>query len=156
MTKKKKVQITKQKSDDTNLVFVYGTLKRGGINHKYLQMDGAEFVKEATIPAGNFKMLNISNRYPAVILSESGPAIHGEIYKVTKLVLSTLDILEGHKGQRNLENLFDRCTYFLTGENMPFVHIYIAGQKLLNVINGENSEKMFPEIPSGNWEIQKQ
>lgn len=148
MPKKK----NKQEQEEDIFVFVYGTLKRGGSNHRYLDVKGSEFIEETTIRQGTFKLLNINNQYPALVFDENGPEIHGELYKVTRLVLNTINILEGYNDTRE-NNLFDLHSYFISEGKKAF--IYIAGNRLFNVIY-QSPKGFFPEIPSGNWEIQKQ
>lgn len=142
----------KENKGEDIFVFVYGTLKRGGSNHRYLDVEGSEFIEEATIAAGAFKLLSINNQYPALVFDKDGPEIHGELYKVTRLVLNTINILEGYNETRE-NNLFDLHSYFISEGKKAF--IYVAGNRLLNVIN-QSPKEAFPEIPSGNWEIQKQ
>lgn len=143
----------KENKEEDIFVFVYGTLKRGGSNHRYLDVEGSEFIEEATIPAGTFKMLNIANRYPALIVDNDGPAIHGEVYKITNKVLQVLHILENFYPDHK-KNLFDCYKIKINNKD---IHIYLAGNQLVDVINSvKNAAQIYPEIPSGNWEIQKQ
>jgi gamma-glutamylcyclotransferase (GGCT)/AIG2-like uncharacterized protein YtfP len=71
------------------LVFVYGTLRRGGSNH--FRMAGAEFVAQGTITGRMYRI----DWYPGLVLDDAGDEIHGEVYWVTPDLLSTLDIFEG-------------------------------------------------------------
>ncbi len=71
------------------LVFVYGTLRRGGSNH--FRMAGAEFVTPGTITGRMYRI----DWYPGLVLDEAGDEIHGEVYSVTPGQLSALDIFEG-------------------------------------------------------------
>ncbi len=74
-----------------NLVFVYGTLRKGEVNHFWL--DGAMFVGQYTIPSG-WHMIDLGP-YPAVIADKvSFVPIIGEIYQVTPAILEKLDELE--------------------------------------------------------------
>ena len=159
---KRKLEIKKQVQEElSHLVFVYGTLKRGGSNHFMLDVPGAKFLSELTLPAGDFKMINVTNRYPALIYlpdDEKTTEIHGELYAITNTVMKTLDILEGYKGV-DMENLFNKYIYIINDEGsflskVDFFYIYIAGERLLRHLTG-NPRVEFPEIPSGNWEIKK-
>eukprot|EP00041_Stephanoeca_diplocostata_P027852 m.775538 g.775538 ORF g.775538 m.775538 type:complete len:136 (+) comp23259_c0_seq54:258-665(+) len=82
-----------------NLVWVYGTLKRGFSNHEATGLGAGtcSFVGSATT----------TDRYPLLILSEynipflldvpgRGQQIEGEIYDVDDAMLTILDHLEGH------------------------------------------------------------
>ena len=71
------------------LVFVYGTLRRGGSNH--FRMDGAEFVSSGTVSGRLYRI----DWYPGLVLDEAGDEIHGEVYSVDPEQLAALDIFEG-------------------------------------------------------------
>lgn len=71
------------------LVFVYGTLRRGGSNH--FRMAGAEFVASGTISGRMYRI----DWYPGLILDSAGDEIKGEVYSVGPELLSALDIFEG-------------------------------------------------------------
>ena len=71
------------------LVFVYGTLRRGGTNH--FRMDEAEFVAHGTITGRMYRI----DWYPGLVLDGAGDEIHGEVYSATPDQLSALDIFEG-------------------------------------------------------------
>ena len=71
------------------LVFVYGTLRRGGSNH--FRLAGAEFVAQGTITGRMYRI----DWYPGLVLDDAGDEIHGEVYSVTADQLSGLDIFEG-------------------------------------------------------------
>ena len=76
-----------------NRVFVYGTLKRGQRNFRYLQ--AAEFVGSFSTES-IFSMYAFDN-YPAVC--EQGlHAIHGEVYHVSDAQFRLLDELERYPG----------------------------------------------------------
>ena len=67
------------------LVFVYGTLRRGGSNH--FRMAGAEFVAQGTITGRMYRI----DWYPGLVLDDAGDEIHGEVFSVTPDQLSALD-----------------------------------------------------------------
>ena len=71
------------------LVFVYGTLRRGGSNH--FRMAGAGFISSGTIRGRMYRI----DWYPGLILDPAGDEIHGEVYAVDADLLSALDIFEG-------------------------------------------------------------
>lgn len=71
------------------LVFVYGTLRRGGSNH--FRMAGAEFVTAGTISGRMYRI----NWYPGLVLDAAGDEIHGEVYSADPELLAALDIFEG-------------------------------------------------------------
>lgn len=71
------------------LVFVYGTLRRGGSNH--FRMAGAEFIAAGTITGRMYRI----NWYPGLVLDEAGDEIHGEVYAASPELLAALDLFEG-------------------------------------------------------------
>ncbi|MDH4444114.1 MAG: gamma-glutamylcyclotransferase [Akkermansiaceae bacterium] len=72
-----------------HLVFVYGTLRRGGSNH--FRMAGAAFVAAGSIIGRMYRI----DWYPGLILDPSGYEIQGEIYQVDGPMLAALDVFEG-------------------------------------------------------------
>ena len=77
------------KSDTgSELVFVYGTLRRGGSNA--IRMDGAEFVGPATVGGALYRI----SWYPGLVLDGDG-RVTGEIYRVGAEQLRALDEFEG-------------------------------------------------------------
>ena len=74
-------------------VFVYGTLKKGFGNHRFLK--GASFI-------GNARTMDHFALYesglPFVIENEAVSTISGELYEVSEETLVRLDCLEGHPG----------------------------------------------------------
>ena len=77
-------------AEPTNdLVFVYGSLKRGRANHHELQ--GAEFVA-TTRTAPGFALRLVAG-YPALV--PGARAIVGELYRVPRAALPALDEFEG-------------------------------------------------------------
>jgi gamma-glutamylaminecyclotransferase len=78
------------------LIFVYGTLKRGGSNHEWMQ--GQQFVTEAaTTP--DFLLYDLGG-YPGMIrVTSGGLSILGEIWEVDEPGLSELDELEDLDGK---------------------------------------------------------
>lgn len=77
-------------------LFVYGTLKAGGSNHRLLQEAFAKFLHEDYI-AG---MLFDAGPWPIAIPGKN--VIFGEVYEIPPNLISKLDRLEGHP------NLFER------------------------------------------------
>ena len=87
-------------------LFVYGTLKRGVHNH-YL-LDEVEFICEATTKQ-KYPMVNTEEYFPSLIDDVgNGYNVEGEVYKISKQILSVLEILEGypdHYYHRNIQVL---------------------------------------------------
>ncbi|MDB6169112.1 MAG: ytfP [Verrucomicrobia bacterium] len=75
-----------------HLVFVYGTLKRGGSNHAFLA--GQEFIADARTPPGF--TLYVLDEYPGMVAEPSdSDGVTGEIWFVDGECLRQLDLLEG-------------------------------------------------------------
>lgn len=76
------------------LVFVYGTLKKGFLRHSALR--NAKYIGEfKTSP--NYLMYHVHPPagYPALVESESGKEIVGEVYEINQQILTDLDQIEG-------------------------------------------------------------
>jgi gamma-glutamylcyclotransferase (GGCT)/AIG2-like uncharacterized protein YtfP len=72
-------------------VFVYGSLKRGFINHSLLQ--GQQFIAVARTQP-RYKLYTLTS-YPAMVeAAAGGRSIEGEIWAVDSACLARLDILE--------------------------------------------------------------
>lgn len=71
------------------LVFVYGTLRRGGSNA--FRMAGAEPVSDGSITGRLYRI----DWYPGIVLDPAGDEIYGEVYAVGPEQLAALDAFEG-------------------------------------------------------------
>lgn len=112
----------------TDLVFVYGSLRRGQSNHAWLA-DSRFLGLHRTQP--RFTMRDLG-AYPAVVAA-GRTAILGEIYEVTPPVLQGLDELEGYPElyiRLRLVTPWGRAWIYL----MP-----------LHALRGE------PVVPGGDW-----
>ena len=75
--------------NSSELVFVYGTLRRGGSNH--FRMAGAEFVAAGSVRGSIYRI----DWYPGLVLDEEAGDVIGEIYQVEPALLAELDLFEG-------------------------------------------------------------
>jgi len=75
-----------------NLLFVYGTLKKGGHNHHF--MSGQSFSGKArTVPG--YTLYDLGG-YPGLVPEAEDPdGVHGEVWSVDEACLAGLDVLEG-------------------------------------------------------------
>ena len=106
------------------LVFVYGTLKRGGENHGWIEQQ--QFVAEAhTAPL--YRMFDLGG-YPGMIHSPNGLSIQGEVWSVDKPGLTRLDILEDTAGGE-----YERVKVQLEGE---FATQQVEGYIYLRSVEG--------------------
>lgn len=81
------------------LIFVYGTLRRGGSNHH--RLDDASFVARATLPGRLYRF----GWYPGLIADSSANEVVGEIYRIRSSMLPGLDHYEGPEYCREIMNL---------------------------------------------------
>jgi gamma-glutamylaminecyclotransferase len=89
------------------LVFVYGTLKRGGENHGWIEPQ--QFVAEAcTAPI--YRLFDLGG-YPGMVRSADGVSIQGEVWSVDEAGLTRLDVLEDVEGGE-----YERVAVQLEGE----------------------------------------
>jgi gamma-glutamylcyclotransferase (GGCT)/AIG2-like uncharacterized protein YtfP len=89
----------------SEMVFVYGTLRRGGSNH--FRMAGAEFVAAGTVRGRLYRI----DWYPGLIADENVGDVVGEIYQLSAGMLPGLDDYEGPEYRRAMmEVRTDRTT----------------------------------------------
>ena len=120
----------------TNLVFVYGTLKKGYSNHQLLKQ--AELECKGTI---NGIMLNLG-AFPAIINGRA--TVFGEMYRVTPEILAFLDRLEGHPHfyERKLVDVLD----------LEELHETSAWCYFLSKGAQEYYQEVCPVIKNGIWD----
>ena len=103
------------KSDTgSELVFVYGTLRRGGSNA--FRMDGAEFVGQGRVEG---KLYAIS-WYPGLVLGRDMGWVTGEVYRVTPQQLRALDEFEGISANEMEGAEYRRVGADVTLDGMPY------------------------------------
>ncbi len=76
------------------LVFVYGTLRKGASNHE--RMEGAKLVDEGWL----LGRLYVIDWFPGILLDEEGLPVRGEVYGVNRDGLRALDEFEGASFER--------------------------------------------------------
>ena len=75
---------------DKHLVFVYGTLRRGGVRAMPELFPGSEFVGVASVRGRLYDF----GEYPGLVLDGAGGAVAGEVYEVGGETLKMLDRIE--------------------------------------------------------------
>ena len=115
-------------------VFVYGTLRKEGVNHRFL--NGAEFCGFYDLEG--YEMFNVG-AFPCAVPGNG--RIKGEVYECGSATLAKLDLLEGYYGKGKV-NLYNRVKVprFSTREGKPCL-IYLWGGDL----------DTFDKIESGDW-----
>ena len=73
-----------------HLVFVYGSLRRGGPGGMEARFPGAQFIADAKV---NGSLYDLGD-YPGLVLDESKSLVTGEVYEVDDELLSELDNFE--------------------------------------------------------------
>lgn len=74
---------------ETERIFVYGTLRRGGSNHH--RLEGAAFISTARVRGRLYRI----DWYPGLVLDDSAGPVLGEVYEVSNGILDDLDAFEG-------------------------------------------------------------
>ncbi|ABE51304.1 gamma-glutamylcyclotransferase family protein [Methanococcoides burtonii] len=116
-----------------NLLFVYGTLKRGYVNHHLLER--STFVLE-TCTEKKFQILDMGD-FPAVVKDVPVSTIDGELFNVDDSTLSDIDAFEGEWFSREEVVLQDSSIAW-----MYFLSEYV-------------SHEGCPSITSGTWQKDK-
>ena len=73
-------------------LFVYGTLKKGGGNHRLLE--GSKFVCNYELK--NHILFDIGFGFPYMYKGSTMESVLGEVYEVNKKTIKVIDRLEGH------------------------------------------------------------
>lgn len=101
------------------LVFVYGTLRRGGSNH--FRMAGAEFITAGTIAGRMYRI----NWYPGLVLDEAGGEIHGEVYAASPERLAALDLFEGISADEMDGSEYRRVQTTVVGQDSRLLNAWV-------------------------------
>lgn len=72
-------------------VFVYGTLRKGGTNHAYLE--NAHCLRE-NVWLNGFVLYDYQHAYPFMLPASEAAKVKGEIYRVDAACLQALNVLE--------------------------------------------------------------
>lgn len=108
----------------STLVFVYGTLKRSGSNHLWIEKQ--RFVAEAST-APLYRMYDLGG-YPGMVRDANGISIQGEVWIVDEPGLIHLDVLEDIEGGE-----YERVVVKLEGEYATQV---VEGYLYLHSVEG--------------------
>lgn len=135
---------TEHENTDVEFIFVYGTLRVGGVNNYKLDELHAEYI-------GPYRSIEkytmyglLSKSYPVAIKDNNAGNIYGDIYKINKSLLHTLDILEGHPHQYTRE-----LSRFTNGDKTIFAYIYICknDQLISEIVRSHR----FVKLQLGDW-----
>lgn len=124
-------------TEQDHLVFVYGTLRKGGRNHHLIKV--AELVSENCWTTG--ELYDTEKGYPAMIQHHEH-RVYGELYRVTSDQLREIDFLEGYIGPGE-ENHYDRVVQKVyTGDDQFEALVYVYDSYLVRGL---------VRIGSGEW-----
>jgi gamma-glutamylcyclotransferase (GGCT)/AIG2-like uncharacterized protein YtfP len=73
-----------------HLVFVYGTLRRGGAQAMSIRFPKSEFIADAKVSGSLYDL----GAYPGLLLNESNSLVIGEVYEIDDGILNELDDIE--------------------------------------------------------------
>lgn len=123
----------------TNLVYVYGSLKRGFSNHDY-HMSKARFICETEVPGFNMHRFKSHDSYPCIVRSDNPVStIKVEAYHVNARELKVLHRLEG-------------VPTFYDFDCVRDIHNSLGIIYFMRM-----SDRLNPEpIPNGKWEVKKE
>jgi uncharacterized protein (DUF1330 family)/gamma-glutamylcyclotransferase (GGCT)/AIG2-like uncharacterized protein YtfP len=79
-----------------HLVFVYGTLRRGGAGAMSIRFPDSKFITEAKLSGSLYDL----GAYPGLLLDESNSLVTGEVYEVDDETLNKLDDFEASSNYR--------------------------------------------------------
>jgi len=98
---------------DLELVFVYGSLKRGMANHQ--QLSGAMFIGVAQLQG--LALFDLGPFPMAIASGDPGHSLHGEIYGLDPNCLAALDRFEG------APRLYERLSWPLADGRRVWVYV---------------------------------
>lgn len=114
-------------------MFVYGTLRKGEVNHKIIQ--GASCLHEQAYVQG--LLFDTEYGYPGLIENEKLENVYGELYSLPESLLSSIDELEGYREGRK-DNLYDRVIRPVTtdiGKVEAIVYLYNDASHLTKAVD---------------------
>ncbi|WP_198510313.1 gamma-glutamylcyclotransferase [Bacillus solitudinis] len=118
-------------------LFVYGTLRRGEINHSFLKQANQK-LQQCWVKG---ELHDTGAGYPIIRKKESS-RVYGEIYQVSKEELSQIDELEDYHPNRP-DNLYERVEQTVyTNQGSLKAFVYIEGKQCISPSNC---------IKSGDW-----
>jgi len=88
-----------------HLVFVYGTLRRGGARAMSIRFPNSKFIADGRVSGSLYDL----GAYPGLLLNESNSLVIGEVYEVDDETLNKLDDFEAssHYWRKQVEISFD-------------------------------------------------
>jgi gamma-glutamylcyclotransferase (GGCT)/AIG2-like uncharacterized protein YtfP len=115
-----------------HLVFVYGTLRRGGAGAMSIRFPASKFIADAQVSGSLYDL----GAFPGLLLNESNSLVTGEVYEVDDELLNKLDDFEASSHYRRRQ-----------------VEISLGGHRTACWVYEPDPEFYSPRtlIPSGDW-----
>jgi gamma-glutamylcyclotransferase (GGCT)/AIG2-like uncharacterized protein YtfP len=121
------------KKMESEYLFVYGGLKRGGVYHKNALSD-AEFLGEAMSRKGKYALFSPNDQWP--VLFKGHYRVKGELYRINQAILNRVDWIEGHP------QLFQRVLFKIKGLG-DLVYVYKGSDRLISTYEDLKYESDF-------------
>ena len=115
-----------------HLVFVYGTLRQGGVRAMPSIFPDSKFIGEASVGGSLYDF----GAYPGLLLDEANSSVVGEVYEVGEEILNKLDDIESSSYYRRKQ-----------------VEVSLSNQRMTCWVYEPDSE-LYPRrtlITSGDW-----
>jgi gamma-glutamylcyclotransferase (GGCT)/AIG2-like uncharacterized protein YtfP len=121
-------------------IFVYGTLRRGGVRDMRVLFPDSAFVSKAVARGALYDF----GEYPGLVLDDEGDAVTGEVYTISGEILKKLDEIEGFDESDSEANYYLRRRIRVTLESGSprDCWIYVCNPKKFDLVT---------RIPSGDW-----
>jgi gamma-glutamylcyclotransferase (GGCT)/AIG2-like uncharacterized protein YtfP len=122
-------------------VLVYGSLKKGFYNHRWMVEAKGQFIDEGVTIDSKYDMVGVGDAYPGVVAGNRD--IAGEVYLVSKQeLLEVLDYLEGYpqhydRGLVNVKlkksgEVIQAIIYYLTKESIERIRAFSNKKVVVN------------------------
>ena len=129
----------------SSLLFVYGTLRRGGEGHRLLQRRGVVYVGKGSV-AGELYDLD---SYPGALKSQDPSSrVMGEVYRLSNptQALQRLDEYEGVRPSGAAASLYSREITEVTLENGEHLSAWVywlsrAPQRMRRIKSGDHAKR---------------
>lgn len=126
----------------SNLVFVYGTLRKNERNHHLLS--GATRIAEQAWTNGT--LFNTDSGFPILKNSIDIDVVYGELYEVNESQLARLDELEGYYREGH-QNFYDRVVKTIfTDKEIYHAFVYVMTEQQAPMLRGK--------VEYGDWRVQ--
>ena len=134
-----------------HLVFVYGTLRRGGPGAMPIRFPSSKFIADAKVRGSLYDL----GPYPGLLLNESNALVIGEVYEVDEELLNKLDDFEASS------HYFRKQTEVTNGTDISICWVYEPNPEFYSldrlITSGDWIEyaKTKTDWPGGMWSEKK-